>query len=91
MPGLASPACRTARRRSGAGTAIGRIRRQPITRFSNPQESQDLKTGTPVTAWRFSREHLATAKIRGHINSVGHMTATFITVEGQLDLKWPED
>ena len=59
--------------------------------LSNPEDSLTLQSNTPVTVWRYSPEQLALAKIRGLINAVGYVTATFRTVESWIDPKWPED
>ena len=60
-----------------------------IIMLTNPQDS--LRTDTPVTVWRYSPEQLALAKMRGLISTVGYVTATFRTVELQVDPRWPED
>lgn len=62
-----------------------------IFTLSNAQDSANLRPDTPVTAWRYSAEHLALAKIRGIISAVGYVTATFRTVESAIDDRWPED
>ena len=59
--------------------------------LSNADESANLRRDTPVTLWQYSPEHLALAKIRGVISSVGYVTATFKTVESELDSRWPKD
>ena len=58
--------------------------------LTNPEDSNNLTTGTPVTVWRYSPEHLALAKIRGLITAIGYTTATFATVETAADPRWPE-
>ena len=60
-----------------------------IIMLTNPQDS--LRTDTPITVWRYSPEQLALAKMRGRISAVGYVTATFRTVEFQIDPRWPED
>ena len=58
--------------------------------LTNPKESLSLRLNTPVTVWRYSREQLALAKIRGVICAVGYITATFRTVESQIAPCWVE-
>ena len=60
-----------------------------IIMLTNPEESTSLKLATPVTLWRYNPARLAVAKIRGEISDVGYVTATFITVEAQVDTRWP--
>ena len=60
-----------------------------IIMLTNPKESTSLKLATPVTLWRYNPGRLAVAKIRGEISDVGYVTATFITVEVQVDTRWP--
>ena len=36
---------------------------------------------TPVTVWRYSPEHLAIAKVRGHVTAVGYSAARFTVSE----------
>ena len=62
-----------------------------ILTLSNPEDSLSLRSDTPVTVWRYSPEQLALAKMRGLISAVGYVTATFRTVEFQIDPRWPED
>ena len=62
-----------------------------IFTLSNPEDSLSLRSNTPVTVWRYSPELLALAKMRGLISAVGYVTATFRTVEFQIDPRWPED
>ena len=62
-----------------------------IIMLNNPQESQTLELGTPVTLWRYSPGRLAVAKIRGAISAVGYMTATFTTAGAQIDPRWSAD
>ncbi len=59
--------------------------------LSKPNDSPDLLPNTPITVWRYSPEQLALAKIRGFISTVGYVTATFTTVEFQIDPRWPEN
>ena len=59
--------------------------------LTNPDESLDLRLGTPVTVWRYSQEHVALAKLRGTVTAVGYTTATFTTVEYTADPRWPSD
>ena len=59
--------------------------------LTNPEDSLSLKTGTPITVWRYSPEYLAIGKLRGRVNAVGYTTATFATVEYLNDPRWPED
>ena len=59
--------------------------------LTNPKESLSLRLNTPVTVWRYSPEQLALAKIRGLICAVGYITATFRTVESQIDSRWPDN
>ena len=59
--------------------------------LNNPEDSLGLKLDTPVTVWRHSPEQLALAKVRGVISAVGHVTATFRTVESIIDARWPEE
>ena len=61
-----------------------------VIMLTNPQDSLTLRTGTPVTLWQYSRGLLALARIRGRISAVGYVTATFTTVETQMDPRWPE-
>ena len=62
-----------------------------IIMLNNPQESQTLKLGTPITLWRYSPRRLAVAKVRGTVSAVGYVTATFTTVDAQIDPRWPTD
>ena len=62
-----------------------------IIMLNNPQESQTLKLGTPVTLWRYSPGRFAVAKIRGSISAVGYVTVTFTTADAQIDHRWPAD
>ena len=62
-----------------------------IIMLTNPRDSLSLRSGTPVTLWRYSQGLLALAKIRGRISAVGYVTATFTTVETQKDIRWPEN
>ena len=57
--------------------------------LTRPKESVTLKPGTPVTAWRYSRRHLALAKARGKISEVGYTSATVTTLETWTDSRWP--
>ena len=59
--------------------------------LSSPEDSFSIKTETPITVWRYSPEHLAIAKLRGHVSAVGYTTATFTTIETRSDPRWPED
>ena len=47
-----------------------------IIMLNNPQGSQTLELGTPVTLWRYSPGRLAVAKVRGDVSAVGYVTAT---------------
>ena len=60
-----------------------------IIMLTNPEESIILKLATPVTLWRYNQAQLAVAKVRGEISDVGYVTATFITVEARIDIRWP--
>ena len=60
-----------------------------IIMLNNPQESQTLELGTPVTLWRYSPGRLAVAKVRGSISAVGYVTATFTIADAQIDPRWP--
>ena len=60
-----------------------------IITLTDPKESPSLQLATPVTIWRYSQGQLAVSKIRGQITAVGYMTATFKTVESQIDPRWP--
>ena len=62
-----------------------------IFTLSNVQDSDNLRRDIPVTVWRYSPEHLAIAKTRGIISSVGYWTATFKTVESAIDARWPNE
>ena len=62
-----------------------------IFTLSNPEDSLSLRSNTPVTVWRYFPEQLALAKMRGRISAVGYVTATFRTVEFQIDPRCPED
>ena len=62
-----------------------------IIMLNNPQESQTLKLGTPITLWRYSPGRLAIAKVRGTVSAVGYVTATFTTADAQIDPRWPAD
>ena len=62
-----------------------------IIMLNNPQESQTLKLGTPITLWRYSPGRLAVAKVRGTVSAVGYVTATFTTADAQIDPRWPAD
>ena len=53
--------------------------------LTNPEDSLSLKTDTPITVWRYSPEHLAIGRLRGHVNAVGYTTAAFATVEYRND------
>lgn len=44
-----------------------------------------------ITVWRYSPEHLAIGRLRGHVSAVGYTTAAFTTVEHSNDPRWPED
>ena len=59
--------------------------------LTNPQDSLSLTAETPITVWSYSPDHLALAKTRGIITEIGYATATFRTVEFQIDPRWPED
>ena len=59
--------------------------------LTDPEESNALRTGTPITVWRYSAEHLAGARIRGEVSAVGYVTATFTLTETLKDPRWPED
>ena len=59
--------------------------------LTNPEDSFSLKTGTPVTVWRYSPEHLAIGRLRGCVSAIGYTTATFATVECRNDRRWPEE
>ena len=59
--------------------------------LTNPQDSLSFGAETPITVWRYSPDHLAIAKTRGIITELGYATATFRTVEFQIDPRWPED
>ena len=61
-----------------------------IFTLSNPDDSVNLRSNTPVTVWRYSPEQLALAKIRGLISAIGYVTATFKTVESVIDDRWPQ-
>ena len=60
-----------------------------IIMLTNSQDSLTLRTDAPVTLWRYSQGLLAMAKARGQISAVGYVTATFTTVETQIDPRWP--
>ena len=49
--------------------------------LSDPEESKQLKTGSPVTVWRYLQDHLALGKTRGIISAVGFTRATFTTID----------
>ena len=57
----------------------------------NPEDSLNLKLGTPITVWRYSPEHLALGKLRGRITAIGYTTATFTTDETKTDPRWSKD
>ena len=59
--------------------------------LTDPEDSLSLKTGTPITVWRYSPEHLAIGRWRGCVSAVGYTTAAFATVEYRNDPRWPED
>ena len=59
--------------------------------LSNPEDSRNLKTETPITVWRYSPEQLVIARLRGYVSAIGYSTATFTTIETQSDPRWPED
>ena len=59
--------------------------------LTNPEDSLNLKIGTPITVWRYSPEQLAIGRLRGLVSAVGFTTATFTTVEYSNGPRWPED
>ena len=59
--------------------------------LTNPEDSLALKPGTSVTVWRYAPELLAIAKLRGAIRDIGYTTATFVTVETQMNPWWTDD
>ncbi len=59
--------------------------------LTNPEDSLCLNTNTPITVWRYSPEHLAIGRLRGHVKAIGYTTAAFTTVEHSNDPRWPED
>ena len=62
-----------------------------IIMLTRPSESHTLRPGTPVTLRsRSRRKPTATARARGLITDVGHVTAAFRTVETREDIEWPE-
>ena len=62
-----------------------------IIMLTRPSDSHTLRPGTPVTLRsRSRRKPTATARARGMITGVGHVTAAFRTVETREDVEWPE-
>ena len=59
--------------------------------LSDPEESKQLKTGSPVTVWRYLQDHLALGKTHGIISAVGFTRATFTTIDSLMDSRWPQD
>ena len=59
--------------------------------LTSPEDSGQLQEGSPVTVWRYSQEHLALAKIRGTITSIGFTRATFTTTHSERDSRWPQN
>ena len=59
--------------------------------LTNAKESRDLKPGTPVTIWRYSRGLLALDRIRGEITRVGYTTAVFAITGREASPRWPEN
>ena len=62
-----------------------------VFQLTNPEDSNSLTSGTPVTVWRYSEDSLALGKLRGRITTFGYTTATFTTVETMTDPRWPEN
>ena len=58
--------------------------------LTKPGDYANVRPQTPVTVWRYSPEHLAIAKVRGHVTAVGYSAARFTVSESQADPRWPE-
>ena len=58
--------------------------------LTKPGDYGNVRPQTPVTVWRYSPEHLAIAKVRGHVTAVGYSAARFTVSETQADPRWPE-
>ena len=59
--------------------------------LSDPEESKQLKSGSPVTVWRYLQDHLALGRTRGIISAVGFTRATFKTIDSSKDSRWPQE
>ena len=59
--------------------------------LTNPDDSQTLRVGTPVTVSQTSNDGLAIARMRGETIAVGYVTATFTIAETLLDADWPQN
>ena len=58
--------------------------------LTNPKDSEDLKQGTSVTIWTYSRGLLAMEKLRGRITRIGHTTAALEITGREATPRWPE-
>ena len=73
------------------GFTIQATHEATVMLLTDPRESNTLKPGTPVTAWRYSAGHLALGKAKGTIIEVGYATAKFVISDTETDPRWPED
>ena len=62
-----------------------------IIMLTNPSDSLALKLDTLITLRRSAPDGQSQAKIHGRITAVGYVTATFSTVQLQMDPDWPSD
>lgn len=58
--------------------------------LTNPEESTDIRKGTPVTIRVFNQGTLSSSRMRGEINSVGYVSATVTITETRLGRRWPQ-
>ena len=69
------------------GFVDGTSRDGVVILLTNPQESKDIREGTPVTIWKYNPGTLSTGRIRGEINAVGYVSA-IITMTDQGTAFW---
>ena len=57
--------------------------------LAGPPDKNRLKTGDHVTVWSHSPDHVATAKVLGHVTRLEADNGAFAILRTEVDTSWP--